>query len=240
MDNKELLAICDQLNIAVKSHSSTISESEAERIRTAAEKLVATNVVPKKELGTTSHKPNSPQSGSHNRPAQSHKQQILEIRKPKILRNPTSNAPEASAATNNQVASSEVNSPSPPRPFATPVSPMKPTAPTRPVPRNQSETIPEPAIAEAEQTLDTQEPENMPETVAAEKPEKTAQQRPKADKPQKPQLVSPPARPSGEKSSVIDQSSQAEKPILKRERPRRVEEEREPQTRTPTACRRRA
>jgi translation initiation factor IF-2 len=230
LDNKELLAICDQLNIAVKSHSSTISESEAERIRTAAEKLVATNVVPKKELGTTSHKPNSPQSGSRNRPAPSHKQQILEIRKPKILRNPTSNAPEASAATNNHVASSEVNSPSPPRPFATPVSPMKPTAPTRPVPRNQSETTPEPAITEAEQTLDTQEPENMPETIAAEKPEKIAQHRAKSDKPQKPQLVSPPARPGGEKSSisaVIDQSNQAEKPILKRERPRHIEEERD-------------
>ncbi|MEA5503716.1 translation initiation factor IF-2 [Halotia wernerae UHCC 0503] len=226
LDNKELLAICDQLNIAVKSHSSTISESEAERIRTAAEKLVATNVVPKKELGTTSHKPNSPQSGSRNQPAQSHKQQILEIRKPKILRNPTSNAPEASAATNNQVASSEVNnSPSPPRPFATPVSPMKPTAPTRPVPRNQSETTPEPAITEAEQTPDMQEPENMPETIAAEKPEKVAPHRSKPDKPQKPQLVSPPARPEGEKSAVIDHSSQAEKPILKRSR--RVEDERD-------------
>lgn len=38
LDNKDILSICDQLNIAVKSHSSTISESEAERIRSAAEK----------------------------------------------------------------------------------------------------------------------------------------------------------------------------------------------------------
>jgi len=149
LDNKELLAICDQLNIAVKSHSSTISESEAEHIRLAAEKLAATNVSMRKEPGIQGHKPNSPQTGGHNRPAASHKQQILEIRKPKILRNSTSNASEASVATNSQVVSSEVNSPAPPRPFATQFSPMKPTAPTRPVPRNFSETPTKPNVAES-------------------------------------------------------------------------------------------
>ncbi|BAZ53120.1 translation initiation factor IF-2 [Nostoc sp. NIES-4103] len=220
LDNKELLAICDQLNIAVKSHSSTISESEAERIRTAAEKLAATNVMPKKEQGSSSQKPNSPQTGSRNRPALPHKQQILEIRKPKILRNPTSNAPEASVANNPMAAASEVNPPAPPRPFATPVSPMKPTAPTRPVPRNQSETSVEPVVKEAEQTPPLQVKEQIPETIAAEKkPEKVVPPRPKPEKPTKPQLVSPPARPAAEKAAVIiDQGSPAEKPILKRDR----------------------
>jgi len=37
-DNRELLAICDQLNIAVKSHSSTISETEAEQIHARGRK----------------------------------------------------------------------------------------------------------------------------------------------------------------------------------------------------------
>ncbi|WP_193365077.1 translation initiation factor IF-2 N-terminal domain-containing protein [Neosynechococcus sphagnicola] len=41
MDNKGILAVCEQLNIAVKSHSSTITETEAERIRAAAEKYSA-------------------------------------------------------------------------------------------------------------------------------------------------------------------------------------------------------
>lgn len=41
LDNKDILAVCDQLNIAVKSHSSTITEPEAERIRTAAEKYTS-------------------------------------------------------------------------------------------------------------------------------------------------------------------------------------------------------
>ncbi|MEH2461204.1 translation initiation factor IF-2 N-terminal domain-containing protein [Nostoc sp.] len=39
LDSKKLLAICEKLNIAVKSHNSTIPESEAERIRLAANKL---------------------------------------------------------------------------------------------------------------------------------------------------------------------------------------------------------
>jgi translation initiation factor IF-2 len=93
LDNKELLAICDQLNIAVKSHSSTISEFEAERIRSTAEKLTASNAMHKKEQGTSSQKLNASQTGDRNRPTPPHKQQILEIRKPKILRNNTSNVP---------------------------------------------------------------------------------------------------------------------------------------------------
>ena len=60
LDNKELLAICDQLEIAVKSHSSTISESEAERIRTAAEKLTANNL----KGNNTSSKLNTSQPGT--------------------------------------------------------------------------------------------------------------------------------------------------------------------------------
>ncbi|MFM2062120.1 MAG: hypothetical protein RLZZ507_1790 [Cyanobacteriota bacterium] len=231
LDNKELLAICDQLNIAVKSHSSTISETEAEQIRTAAEKLAATSVTAKKELDTNSHKQNSHQTGGRNRPAATHKQQILEIRKPKILRNTTSNAPEASVATNSQFASSDslpeasatANSPSPPRPFATPVSTMKPTAPTRPVPRNQSET-PQKPVAEPEHQPNVQP---APEKIKAEKPEKVVSPRPKPEKPQKPQLVAPPARPVEEKPSPIEELSQADKPILKRERQRRGDEERE-------------
>ncbi|MGV0105839.1 translation initiation factor IF-2 [Nostoc sp. DSM 114160] len=223
LDNKELLAICDQLDIAVKSHSSTISESEAESIRAAAEKLAATNVSAKKELGTTSHKPNSPPNGGRNRPAAPHKQQILEIRKPKILRNTTPNAPEASLANNTQAALSEANPPSPPRPFATPVSPQKPAAPTRPVPRTQSETQEQPSIANLEQTPN---PSPAPEKIASQKPEKIVPPRPKSEKPIKPQLVAPPARPAAEEAQVVDEPpvSQADKPILKRDQRQRPTE----------------
>jgi translation initiation factor IF-2 len=225
LDNKELLAICDQLNIAVKSHSSTISDSEAEQIRAAAEKLAATNGTPKREHSPSSQKPNSPQTGSRNRPAPPHKQQILEIRKPKILRNPTSNASEASVAINTQAASSEANPAAPPRPFATPVSPMQPTAPTRPIPRNLSETPQQPAVTDAEPKPHPHI--EAPEKIAAEKPERTVSSRPKPEKPQKPQLVAPPARPSAEEPQALEPLTQADKPILKRERPERVEDDRE-------------
>ena len=36
LENKDLLGICEDLNIVVKSHSSSISEAEAEQITTAA------------------------------------------------------------------------------------------------------------------------------------------------------------------------------------------------------------
>ncbi|MEH2000382.1 MAG: translation initiation factor IF-2 N-terminal domain-containing protein [Nostoc sp.] len=41
LDSKKLLVICEKLKIAVKSHTSTISESDAERIRLAVNKLTA-------------------------------------------------------------------------------------------------------------------------------------------------------------------------------------------------------
>jgi len=217
LDNKELLAICDQLDIAVKSHSSTISESEAEQIRSAAEKVVAANLVAKKEQSTNGHKPNS----SPNRSSANHKQQILEIRKPKILRNTTTNLPDTSVATD----ATEANSPAPPRPFATPVSSMKPTAPTRPVPRNQSETPLKPNPTQPEQASN---PQPVAEKVGGEKPEKISTPRPKPEKPQKPQLVSPPARVDGTKSPDTPVVGTSEKPLLKRDRTQRVEEDKQP------------
>ena len=35
-ENRDILKICEQLNIAFKSHSSTITESEAERVKAMA------------------------------------------------------------------------------------------------------------------------------------------------------------------------------------------------------------
>ncbi|MBD2774874.1 translation initiation factor IF-2 [Iningainema tapete] len=214
LDNKELLAICDQLNIAVKSHSSTITESEAERIRAQAEKNAAIQqVTPNRDHGIISHKANSSPNGSIARPAPN-KQQILEIRKPIPIRNNTANAPDASPATNTEIASSEVSTPSPPRPFATPASTMKPLAPTRPVTRNQSETTEQTSVVDVDNKPNNQQ---SVEKVAAEKPEKPAAPRHRQERPQKPQLSAPPTRPVDEKPSP-PQLSQGERPILKRDR----------------------
>ncbi|WP_306557853.1 translation initiation factor IF-2 N-terminal domain-containing protein [Nostoc sp. 'Peltigera malacea cyanobiont' DB3992] len=103
LENKELLAICNQLNIVVKSYSSNISEFDAGRIRLAAKKSASTNGI-QEELAVTSHQPTSPKTISPNRLAPVHKQQILEINQPKILTNRPSQTPELSVTTSFQAS----------------------------------------------------------------------------------------------------------------------------------------
>lgn len=74
LENKDILAICDRLNIAVKSHSSTITEGEADRIRATAKQSRSAPTVKPRPI------PNSARNG--NRPVRKpQKQQILEIRR---------------------------------------------------------------------------------------------------------------------------------------------------------------
>ncbi|MDJ0617178.1 MAG: translation initiation factor IF-2 [Calothrix sp. MO_192.B10] len=203
LDNKELLAICDQLNIAVKSHSSTITESDAERIRAAAEKLAATT-----NLGS---KRSNASLSSHSPADAPHKQQILEIRKPKIqLKDSTTQAPKAPATTNKQFSSSEVSHSSPPRPFAPAAPSMKPTAPTRPTSKEQSQHSPKTTVTDEDKTLNQQKTKPTPEAAPAPKA--------KLEKPQKPHLVAPPSRATAQKQAKTGQGSLSERPILKRDR----------------------
>ncbi len=201
LDNKELLAICDQLNIAVKSHSSTITESEAQRIRSAAEKL------PPNRHQTS-------QTGSRSRPATPKKPEILEIRKPKVVKNSASNNPEASAATDQQAAHNNEAKPlSSPRPFAPTVPPMKPVASTRPV-QNQSENQQKPAVAN---NSNSNRNNNQTADTSKTRPEKPAAVAPKAVSPvEKPQLVAPPQRPAAPKATANVSGVSVEKPILRR------------------------
>ncbi len=80
LDNKDILAVCQRLNISVKSHSSTITESEAELIRTTAENLPHS---PSKSAAPEKSNSNSSDSAANYN--EQKKQQILEIRKPKPL-----------------------------------------------------------------------------------------------------------------------------------------------------------
>ncbi|MCL2923277.1 MAG: translation initiation factor IF-2 [Trichodesmium sp. MAG_R04] len=80
LENKDILAVCQRLNISVKSHSSTITESEAELIRTTAENLPhspSQSAAPEK-----SDSQNQDSGSSYN---EQKKQQILEVRKLKTL-----------------------------------------------------------------------------------------------------------------------------------------------------------
>ena len=195
LDNKELLAICDQLNIAVKSHSSTISDTEAERIRAAAEKQAGNVAGSRKELTATSPKVNSKPTAARPRPSVPHKQQILEIRKPKPIERGNSNLLDKPIAA--QSPQPPVGSSSAPRPYPSPPSPVKPAAPNRPEVPRQAE------LKLADANADTTPPKEQPPEILLKANEQ--------------ELAGPPNKPLT--PADVPQLSQAEKPILKRDLP---------------------
>ncbi|EAZ92149.1 translation initiation factor IF-2 [Crocosphaera chwakensis] len=141
LENKDILEICEQLNIAVKSHSSTITESDAERIKGMVDKYLA-------QQGT-SRANDGGASGDK-------KQQILAIHHKQVRPN--------AAPTPSETSSSNLKSPRPPVPPKPPVSPnppQKPTPPTAaqpPQPPSKPSPSPEP---------DPKTPEGEPEPTAA-------------------------------------------------------------------------
>jgi translation initiation factor IF-2 len=185
LENKDILAICDQLRIPVKSHSSTIPDADAERIRTAAEKYTAQHSSPTKEVMnrvSTSGSRNNHNSqasanapGSGAKPNPPKKQQILGIRQHQEISNnpgkpqgPTVAIPPR-APVNNQPTQSSV----------------KQTAPNKPVrPNPQPETI----AKQADRDRDTSDGKSDGKAKLHNPP--TAPVAPK------PKLVEPPSRPS--------------------------------------------
>jgi translation initiation factor IF-2 len=108
LDNRDILTVCDKLNISVKSHSSTITEEEAAKIRAAAE-----NYTPAPAAKSSAQSPSKP---SIVKPPVK-KQQILEVRRNRPLSEPP-RRPEAEVAA--------------PAAAAPPAMPPKPSAPARP------------------------------------------------------------------------------------------------------------
>jgi len=199
LDNKDILNICEGLNISVKSHSSTITESEAERIRTAAEKYSDRPAAVKSRENSVSAEA-SPRPPSNNTklmngsPNGQRKQQILEIRKPR---------PRPSSSS--QLGSQSV--PTPPQPPVKPTvaPPSKPTNPNRPMRVNQQERQPDLPVEIEEQVS-----QEMPREVEVEaKPQLVEPPRVEAQ-----QLVEPPTRPARNKPAL----SQVERPVIKKNR----------------------
>lgn len=128
LDNKEILDVCEQLNIPVKSHSSTISETEATRIRSAAEKYVHTSPPSGKSSPIHSMSPSKP-SGAQP-PVK--KQQILEVRRHRpVVEAPRRPEPQVSSAPPADTGSQEATQPTAPpaRPAAIrPASTIAPAA----------------------------------------------------------------------------------------------------------------
>lgn len=204
LDNKDLLAVCEQLNISVKSHSSTITDSEAERIRAAAEKQNTNHPSQRSNQSRQGAVPQNSESKAKVPAPVQKKQQILEIRKPIIRQNTSAEPPTASAS---QTAA---------QPTATPPVPSsgKPVAPNRPARPVVSEPLPEtpdeieaPELqlqqnAEATFTSAPQEDFAAP-TVAAP-----------AELDDQPELAGPPARPAP--SQVPPKAPLTNRPLLKR------------------------
>ncbi|AFY53944.1 translation initiation factor IF-2 [Rivularia sp. PCC 7116] len=210
LENKELLAICDQLNIAVKSHSSTITESDAERIRSQAEKLTTTLGL-SKEHGTN----NKGSANGHNAPS---KPQILEIRsKPKPPKNSSStdSALLSPNLENQQSASTDSASA---KPFNSSVSPKETVAPTAPVSPNQPLRSPDNSVSVTNTDNSASTPSSESNKTALSKQEKLVTPKSKPERPNAPELTAPPTRPAAANPNSGSDDRVVEKPILKRDR----------------------
>jgi len=183
LENRDILDICEQLNIAVKSHSSTISESDAERIRAAAPKF-------------------SPSSAHHQQPKQpkapekaEHKQQILAIHHKQ--NRPTAPSPQRPT----------------PRPvLQSPKSPTAPLAPpTKPVNANNIKVRPPQAeeltanveTVEAEKTSSVASPPVAPVPDLQGPPTRQVAAPPAAKAPPAPRLAGPPSRVAPPSKNIV-------------------------------------
>jgi translation initiation factor IF-2 len=206
LDNKDLLAVCEQLNISVKSHSSTITDSEAEQIRAAAEKQVASQSLKKPAQSRQGSSPQSMETKSKTpTPPVQKKQQILEIRKP-VIRPATLEAPNPP--------------PEPPEPqvAAAPSQPPRPAAP----PARPAAAAPEPSRAiesEAVQSsLQEAQPDAEPTPTPVPPEPVVAQLTPPPLVVEQPELVEPPARQSLA-PQVPKSIPSGSRPVLKRAGP---------------------
>ncbi|MBW4471631.1 MAG: translation initiation factor IF-2 [Stenomitos rutilans HA7619-LM2] len=218
LDNKDLLAVCEQLNISVKSHSSTITDNEAELIRAAAEKYTANHPSPAKSTpsrnGANAHTAEVKTKTAA--PVQK-KQQILEIRKPIIRQAPSPEPPNYSSTSAPQPVAGEQ-----------PAAPVKPAAPSRPVPPTTAtapsapetnlEVAPttEPFVDDHQQNAGESTPIDEATPVAAA----PVDDRPSAKgliEPSQPELSGPPARPST--AANTPRVNLTNRPLLKRARP---------------------
>ncbi|MEM8505143.1 MAG: translation initiation factor IF-2 [Cyanobacteria bacterium P01_D01_bin.1] len=240
LENKDILAICEKLGIAVKSHSSTISEEEANQIRKVAN---SSDYKPASRAARPS-KVNKPVRSSGNKsvakPVRPRQQQILEIRRYPKPASPPAASRSAVAPTPKPATSSA------PKPVA-PKSPTLSAPPPRPGSRTAaSESSASRPVAEDAPTLRApvsrasvnddsngsadraSEPTAPNASPAAPKPPAPSPEKivttSGATRPDqlKPRLVSPPSRPSSKpapgRSDDDGGGSRVARPVLKRDR----------------------
>lgn len=216
LDNKEILAICNQLQIAVKNHSSTITEAEAEEIRRAASKLGS------RPLHQTTSPPLASVDHRHARPGDKpikpirpKKQQILELRKRKPKTNDSNELSVASTATPPASPTAPIHSPQPPlaRGIETYITPQAVTpsvsAPSKPRPVSPRPVKPEPALAEAPEKPTSASTTNITPTTTSTP---TAPVAPQPSAAVHPQLLKKPALKSSAPTAPSKVSSSLPQP----------------------------
>ncbi|MEM1170958.1 MAG: translation initiation factor IF-2 [Cyanobacteria bacterium P01_H01_bin.35] len=216
LDNKDILAVCQRLNISAKSHSSTITESEAELIRTTAENLPHS---PSKSAAP--EKSNSHSSDSATNYNEQKKQQILEIRKPKPLLE-KSQEKNYSKIDNNLVAT-------PPNPSVLdkqlePPSRPKPNAPLK------SEVVTDKSGLEVGNNSLVQHP-NQPLNKDHTPDQKDTTEKQTAEVPK---LVAPPARPAPPSLNRNPRNTSISKPNQKNKKSKQEGKKRKDKEEKPT------
>ena len=246
LENKDILAICKDEGIAVKSHSSTITEEEAAKIKTVATsegyKPISKAVRPSSSSRNSNGSANGPRSGKSPiaKPKRPRQQQILEIRrynKPDTPTPPTPRqTPKPATSKPQPVASSPTKPPAKPAAPKAPTLAGPPTRPGRPgAPSNRQtngdsgrhdeDSKPAAPISPAAATSPPQElePPKAPVKPASPPPERIVTTSGATRPGQlKPKLVSPPSRPSRPAAGSDDGSdtaSRVARPVLKRDRP---------------------
>jgi translation initiation factor IF-2 len=209
LDTKDVIAVCEQLDIVVKSHSSTITESEAELVRTKAPQYHPKTAESKTAESKASEKKTTVAAKTKESDVRTAKQQILAVAKPTIRlntppasgnlgstppANPPLNSPSAIAEPSSELpAKTAVINPPLPMPSASSLvkPPMRPSVSEG----DQSETTPAPKTELTPETALT-----SPVTPQAIKQSQSVS--PSESKPI--ELVAPPAPPkSTEKSQAV-------------------------------------
>jgi translation initiation factor IF-2 len=195
LDNKEILAVCDHLSISVKSHSSTITESEAEKIRDAAPQFRTSHSTAVRSAAPEPQAPVKPIVIKGKEPG---KQQILEVRRHKPI------------PANEQDSASRMVAPAtPPKPLTPSLQTPKPTRPSAPVSaRPENLSAPAGAAKPANETEKT----NAPSSPGSSNGQVS---RPSEGRPPTPAVVTPSLSSPPPREVQKPTTSNVIKPVLK-------------------------
>ncbi|NER36882.1 MAG: translation initiation factor IF-2 [Oscillatoria sp. SIO1A7] len=224
LDNKDILAVCEKLNIAVKSHSSTITEDEAGRIRAYSEKYMASQQQAKASATEKSQENGELPEEDSLSPG---KKKKLEIRKYKSRDRDKRSG--ANSPPNQKPDTAELEPPARQEPDLSPMNQTHLSRPLHPSQINETSKVAsapnaapskQASQSNSESQSDLKRPTNVSPPTArtqtnVEKPTRTGPPQPPR-RPEPPKPISQPARPTGGNKSTS--SERKERPILKQDK----------------------